>query len=126
MIGLSYTAAFFLVLVYTIDSQPTDKMEGVGDDFVRGGRDKTPTQKKHSSSERTPLCTSAESFFSWCNSVAALALANCSEHVAEENMNTASKLKNITAPADGFPTNRHTRTCVRGGTGYGRSRACGG
>jgi hypothetical protein len=69
-----------------MDSQPTDKMEGVGDDFVRGGRDKTPTQKKHSSSERTPLCTSAESFFSCCNSVAALALAKSNEHMAEANI----------------------------------------
>jgi len=37
-----------------------------------------------------PRCTSSESFFSCCNSVAALALANCNEHVAEAN---------ITAPA---------------------------
>jgi hypothetical protein len=37
-----------------------------------------------------PRCTSAESFFSCCNNVAALAMANCNEHVAEEN---------ITAPA---------------------------
>jgi hypothetical protein len=35
-------------------------------------------------------CTSAESFFSCCNSVAALAFANCNEHMAEAN---------ITAPA---------------------------
>jgi hypothetical protein len=28
--------------MYTIESQPTDKVEGVGDDFVRGGQDKTP------------------------------------------------------------------------------------
>jgi hypothetical protein len=27
---------------------------------------------------------------------------------------------------DGFPTNRYTRSCVRGGTGDGRWRACGG
>ena len=45
VIGLSYTAAFFLFLLYTMDSQPTDKVEGVGEDFVRGGQDKTPTQK---------------------------------------------------------------------------------
>jgi hypothetical protein len=37
-----------------------------------------------------PRCTSAELFFTCCNSVAALALANCNEHVAEAN---------ITAPA---------------------------
>jgi hypothetical protein len=29
-----------------MDSQPTEKVEGLGDDFVRGGDDKTPTQKK--------------------------------------------------------------------------------
>ena len=40
-----YAAAFFLCLVYAMDSQPTGKVEGVGDDFVRGGQDKTPTQK---------------------------------------------------------------------------------
>jgi hypothetical protein len=37
-----------------------------------------------------PRCTSAESFFSCCDSVAALALTNCNEVVAEAN---------ITAPA---------------------------
>jgi hypothetical protein len=53
MIVLSYTAAFYLFLLYTIDSQPTDKVDGVGDDFVRSGQDKTPTQKKRNSYERT-------------------------------------------------------------------------
>jgi len=38
-----------------------------------------------------PRCTSAESFFSCCNSASALALANCNEHVTEAN---------ITAPAN--------------------------
>jgi hypothetical protein len=43
MIGRAlYSAAFFLCLIYTMDSQPTEKVEGVGDDFVRGGQDKTP------------------------------------------------------------------------------------
>jgi hypothetical protein len=46
-----------------------------------------------------PRCTSAESFFSCCNSVAALALMNCNEHVAEAN---------ITAPA-------HTQRALHGG-----------
>jgi hypothetical protein len=36
-----YAAAFFLLLIYTMDSQPTDKVEGVGNDFVRGGQDET-------------------------------------------------------------------------------------
>jgi hypothetical protein len=36
-----------------MDSQPTDKVEGLGEDFVRGGQDKTPTQKKRNSYERT-------------------------------------------------------------------------
>ena len=48
-----YAAAFFLLLIYTMDSQPTDKVEGLGDDFVRGGQDKTPIKQKRSSSERT-------------------------------------------------------------------------
>ena len=48
-----YTAAFFLCLLYTMDFQPTDKVEGLGEDFVRGGQDKTPTQKKRNSYERT-------------------------------------------------------------------------
>ena len=34
-------------------SQPTDKAEGLGEDFARGGQDKTPTQKKRNSYERT-------------------------------------------------------------------------
>ena len=38
-----------------MDSQPTDKVEGVGDDFVRGSQDKTPTQKKRNNYERTVL-----------------------------------------------------------------------
>ena len=29
-----------------MDSQPTDKVEGVGDDFVRGGQDQTPIKQK--------------------------------------------------------------------------------
>jgi hypothetical protein len=41
-----YAAAFFLLLIYTMDSQPTDKVEGVGDDFVRGGQDETPIKPK--------------------------------------------------------------------------------
>ena len=41
-----HTAASFLCFLNTMDSQPTDKVEGVGEDFVRGGQDKTPTQKK--------------------------------------------------------------------------------
>jgi hypothetical protein len=41
-----YAAAFFLLLIYTMDSQPTGKVEGVGDDFVRGGQDQTPIKQK--------------------------------------------------------------------------------
>ena len=41
-----YAAAFFLLLIYTMGSQPTDKVEGVGDDFVRGGQDETPIKPK--------------------------------------------------------------------------------
>ena len=37
-----YAAAFFLLLIYTMDSQPTDKVKGVGDDVVRGGQNETP------------------------------------------------------------------------------------
>ena len=33
-------------------SQPTDKAEGLGEDFARGGQDKTPTHKKRNSYER--------------------------------------------------------------------------
>jgi hypothetical protein len=47
-----------------------------------------------------PRCTSAEWFFSCCGSVAALALANCSEDVAEAN---------ITAPA-----HTHTQRALHG------------
>ena len=43
-----YAAAFFLLSIYTMDSQPTGKVEGVGDDFVRGGQDKTPIKVKSS------------------------------------------------------------------------------
>jgi hypothetical protein len=45
MTVLSYTAASFLFLLNTMDSQPTEKVEGVGEDFVRGGQDKTLTKK---------------------------------------------------------------------------------
>jgi hypothetical protein len=44
-----------------------------------------------------PRGTSAELFFSCCGSAAALALANCNEHVAEAN---------ITAPAHGANSSR--------------------
>jgi hypothetical protein len=36
-----------------MDSQPTDKAEGLGEDFVLGGQDKENTQKKRNSYERT-------------------------------------------------------------------------
>jgi hypothetical protein len=36
-----------------MDSQPTDKVEGVGEDLFRVGQEKTPTQKKRNSYERT-------------------------------------------------------------------------
>jgi hypothetical protein len=36
-----------------MDSQPTDKAEVVGEGFVRGGQDKTPTPKKSNNYERT-------------------------------------------------------------------------
>jgi hypothetical protein len=35
------------------DGFPTDKVEGLGEDFVRDGQDKTPTNKKRNSYERT-------------------------------------------------------------------------
>jgi hypothetical protein len=41
-----YAAALLLLLIYTMDSQPTDKVEGVGNDFVRGGQDQTPIKQK--------------------------------------------------------------------------------
>jgi hypothetical protein len=46
IVRVLHAAAFFLCLIYMVDSQPTDKVEGVGEDFVRGGQDKTPTPKK--------------------------------------------------------------------------------
>ena len=49
-----YAAAFFLLVIYTMDFQPTDKVEGVGDDFVRGGQDETPIKPK-----RTKIVVSA-------------------------------------------------------------------
>jgi hypothetical protein len=54
MIGhVLHTAAFFRCLLSTMDFQPTGKVEGLGEDFVWGGQDKTPTQKKRNSYERT-------------------------------------------------------------------------
>jgi hypothetical protein len=44
-----YAAAFLLLLIYTMDSQPTDNVEGVGDDFVGDGQDKTPIKQKRNS-----------------------------------------------------------------------------
>ena len=41
-----YATAFFLLLIYTMESQPTDKVEGLGDDFVRGGQDEKPIKPK--------------------------------------------------------------------------------
>jgi hypothetical protein len=35
-----------------MDSQPTDKVEGVGDDFVRGGQDQKPIKQKRNSRQR--------------------------------------------------------------------------
>jgi hypothetical protein len=36
-----------------MDSQPTDEVEGLGEDFVRGDQDKPSTQEKRSSYEKT-------------------------------------------------------------------------
>ena len=41
-----------------MDSQPTDKVEGVGDDFVRGGQDKTPIKQKRNSFQRIVVSAS--------------------------------------------------------------------
>jgi hypothetical protein len=48
-----YTAAPFLFKIYPVDSQPTDKAEGVSEDFVWGGEDNTTIQKKRNAYERT-------------------------------------------------------------------------
>jgi hypothetical protein len=147
MIGrVLYAAAFFLCLIYTKDSQPTDKVEGVGDDFVRCGQDKKPIKQKRSCYERTVVTADTPAI---CPSVH---LPNRSSPVAAVSRRwpwrtaTGTWPKKIlphppttsvlcTAPKerlvysyihDGLPTNRHTRSCVRGGTGYGRRRACGG
>ena len=53
-----YAAAFLLLLIYTMDSQPTDKVGGVGDDFVRGGQDKTPIKQKRNSCQRIVVSAS--------------------------------------------------------------------
>jgi hypothetical protein len=54
MVGrVLYITAPFLFLLYTMDSQPTDKVGGLGEAFVRGGQDKTPTPKKRTNYERT-------------------------------------------------------------------------
>ena len=47
-----YAAASFLLLIYTMDPQPTDKVESVGDDFVRRGQDQTPIKQKRNSRQR--------------------------------------------------------------------------
>jgi hypothetical protein len=47
-----YASAFFLLLIYAMDSQPTGKEQGVGDDFVRGGQDQTPIKQKRNSRQR--------------------------------------------------------------------------
>ena len=46
MLGRVFAAAFFLLSIYTMAFQPTDKVEGVGDDFVGDGQDKTPIKQK--------------------------------------------------------------------------------
>ena len=53
-----YATAFFLISIYTMDSQPTDKVEGLGDDFVRGGQDKTPIKQKRNSWQRIVVSAS--------------------------------------------------------------------
>jgi hypothetical protein len=55
-----------------MDSQPTDKVEGLGDDFVRGGQDKTPIKQKRNSFQRivvnagTPTVTVTEGNGQFC------------------------------------------------------------
>ena len=41
-----------------MDSQPTEKVEGLGDDFVRGGQDKTPIKQKRNSCQRIVVSAS--------------------------------------------------------------------
>ena len=48
-------------------SQPTDKVEGVGDDFVRGGQDETPIkQKRKVVNAGTPTVTVTEGNEQFC------------------------------------------------------------
>jgi hypothetical protein len=55
-----------------MDSQPTDKVEGVGNDFARGGQDKTPIKQKRNSCQRivvnagTPTVTVTEGNEQFC------------------------------------------------------------
>jgi hypothetical protein len=65
---------------------------------VRHSEDSLATVQIKSDLFALSLCTSAELFFSRCDSVAALALANCNGQVAEAN---------ITAPA-------HTQRALHG------------
>jgi hypothetical protein len=64
-----YAAALFLLLIYTIDSQRTDKVEGVGDDFIRGGQDETPIKSKRKRivvSAGTPTVSGTEGDEQYC------------------------------------------------------------
>ena len=56
-----------------MDFQPTDKVEGVGDDFVRGGQDETPIKSRRNSRQRrivvsagTPTVTVTEGNEQFC------------------------------------------------------------
>ena len=52
-----------------MDSQPTDKVEGLGDDFVRGGQDETsikPKRKRIVVSAGTPTATGTEGNEQFC------------------------------------------------------------
>jgi hypothetical protein len=48
-----------------------------------------------------PRCTSAESFFSCCNSVAALAVANCNEQMTEANITAPTQTERSLHGAQG-------------------------
>jgi hypothetical protein len=71
----------------------------------------------------SPRCTSAESFFPCFDSVAALALANCNAHVAEENTNAlahtqralhgAQSSRGKSGKITSFSCSGYTRACHR-------------
>ena len=98
-----YAAAFFLLSIYKMDSQPTDKVEGVGDDKVRPFKPSAPPRRhcqrpqlvKGKSPQGSRITVQIEQYL-LCS---AAKLSSCSFSAATASRLTSSMLPHVSLDA---------------------------